>query len=844
MPDYQPLLQRFPAPMKKWYQQSTPIPSSDPVTEVLTQETVTFEDAAPGIVETMAPGNTELAMEDQVASADLADFLARPVKIATITWNESTAAGTTLLSMLPWQRFFNETRIKFKLNNFAFMRAKLKVKVMVNASPFYYGLAGAFYQPLPTFTPSTITNDGSNRYLIPLSQRPHVWISPQDNEAGVLELPFFNQKNWLDITRSADFAEMGRLEFTTFTDLDSANGVTGTGVTIQVYAWAEDVHLSGATLSLALQSQPKDEYGDGPISRPAAALAKAAGALVPVFGKFATATQMALKTSADVAKLFGYTNVPVIDPPHSVRVEQFANFASADIGYPVKKLTLDPKAELAVDTSVVGLDGKDELAIAHIVQKESYLFQTRWSTSQPPDLMLAYNQVTPQLFDRGTSGTTPPYNLIYYTPMAHLAEMYAAWRGDLIFRFKFVATPYHKGRVIITYDPLGDATNNVTTVPDGTTGAFSVIVDLAEANEVEMRIPYQQALPWLQTQDVVSASIPFSTSTGPTFVKNVLRFNGAWQMRVLTTLTAPVLTNGIPVMVFVRGADNLEFNNPTSLRQNLSPFVPQSTPVELGSQPTATSNLRGLMHYGEVQRSVRPLLRRTHYVGPATWINVTAGQQRYGLRHFKIPPYPGFDSTGWYTVTRPIAGGTGNYNWASMTPIQWMSLPFVTYRGSTIWHYQPLTAGSTGQTPSFRVTRSPANTSDTGLVTVSSTLSASVNSRNALSTFGRSNSAGGILMNPRIQAGEGVLLPNNTQYLMQSTNPSCATTVSAGTTVDGHETDCIEVDIDVPSAFSTNSSTNWSNLMQLYCGVGTDFNLLWYLNAPVIYYTNTIPTPV
>ena len=114
----------------------------EPVPELAetTQQTVTFVDENKGA--TIAMETPELSYEniDMQEQASLSEFLSRPVRIADITWLESDTVGTVKSTMFPWGDFFSDPRIKVKLQNFAFLSCDLHVKVVVNASPFYYGI--------------------------------------------------------------------------------------------------------------------------------------------------------------------------------------------------------------------------------------------------------------------------------------------------------------------------------------------------------------------------------------------------------------------------------------------------------------------------------------------------------------------------------------------------------------------------------------------------------------------------------------------------------------------------------------------------------------------------------
>jgi hypothetical protein len=803
------------------------------------QETTTFqENDGVGAVMAMPTTHLPLILDDAVTQADLKSFLARPVRIQAGTWLESDPVNTNIFNISPWYLFFNDTRIKNKLHNFAFLRCNLKVKILVNASPFYYGRALTHYRPTVGFKSQVPLVTAANTQLVPYSQRPHIWLRAEDNTGGELTLPFVYQKNWLTIKDSTEVIQMGTLAATVYTPLQSANGVVGTGVSYSVYAWAEDVVLSGATLSLSLQGQ--DEYVSGPISGPATALASIAASFTPVFGRFATATSMALSTTAGIARLFGFTNVPVTDNTRPMRITQFANFASTEIGYPLEKLTIDAKNELSVDPKVLGLTSEDELVVSKLVTRDSYLTKLTWASTDAVDKTLFYSNVTPRLQSNTMVDTTT--NVIQHTPMSFVARAFTAWRGDIIFDFDIVASQYHKGRLQIAFDPVGDATNNVTNTANVTSAIYTVVADLSKEHTVSIRIPYQQALGWLETQATTEVVTNWSTSATPTFVYAPTRYNGAICMKVLNALTAPVLTSTVDIIVRVRGAENLEFANPAPFRPTLSYFRPQSeeeiVQEVMGQHEPTLDEKRGLINYGEVVRSLRPLIRRTCYATPVNFVVTgSTGYTSLDFDHYKIPPYPGFDPAGLFTVTSIVSIGTKTYNWGSMSLLQWLLPAFVGYRGSTFWYYNP--HGQTISTNNLLVTRMPNNASNAA-ISVTNSLSATQSGRAQLQ-MKENTQSGTSLCNPRVAAGSGISVPMQSQYLMHSTDPQYATTPSV---YDNAYADAVNVAMSDAAGLIPVTSTTLAPALDTYCGAGTDFNMHFFLNVPTVYYNATIPIPV
>lgn len=809
----------------------------------LQKETVAFHDEAIGMRAGIDEGYDGVSAMDQTQDIDFVKFLSRPVRIANFTWNEADAIGTTQ-TFNPWQLYFNDARVKYKLNNFAFVQCKLKIKVLINASPFYYGAMLMSYQPLTGLTPSTIVNDTGTRYFIPYSQRPHIWIYPQGNEGGEMTLPYFNQRNWINAQSAQAFTDMGQLKFINYTSLLSANGAVGTGVTVAVYAYAEDVKLSGPSVGLATQSMvvQSDEYGQGPISAPATAIANAASWFedIPIIGRFATATRVGASAVSSIASLFGFTNVPVIDNTAPYRPEAFPKMASTEIGFPVEKLTLDPKNELTIDPSILGLPSDDEMVISHLASRESYLTTATWSSADAVDKILFSTNVNPFQFDNDAQVQSK----LYLTPMGWIASLFEHWRGDIILRFRVIASPFHKGRLRISFDPSGYAGENIISDGVSTNVVFTSIVDLGDTGDVEFRIPYQQATAFLVTRnDFSSSGIQWSTSAAPTFNYNGLYDNGTITLRVLTTLTAPLATTSVSVLVFARAAENLEFANPRTVPlhstfQVQSDSFPETDTIPsqvLGTgirQPDAD---RYLINFGESVKSLRQLMRRTSLLGVSTFTTNTTNDYVINQKRFmKIPPDYGYDPTGLNSAKGLVVPGSNfGFNYVNKTPLTWIMPAFIGYRGSTIWTFN---ANNKAENGHVRVWRS----NQSGINITEQTISASKGTNSANASFFLRNcdsgAAGQALTNQLTNAGLSVLCPNYGRMRFQSTS---LVNSSSPQSADDSQFDefVLEVVTDGVSGPDNKGLKLWT-----YNSIGTDFGLHFFLNVPTLWIYSAIPT--
>ena len=853
----------------------TPDTGSESQHVVTKVENLVFRDQVPGDTVEYVPVTDDTFWDGHDDDCHLQEFLSRPVRIYTGAWAEN---GTQNVTINPWSLYFNDSSINKNCDNYGLIRCDLKVKIMINASPFFYGHLLASYKPLIPFNGGQIDETSDGR-LISMSQRPHLWIYPQESRGGEMSLPFFYHKNWLRIGVLQDFVDMGQLNFSAGVPLRNSNGVTGDTIEYQVYAWASNVSMAAPTTGLALQAgdvpakkkkgeskirkdgkvsrsqgagdvsykaktehAPKmtvnsgsggsDEYGKGPVSLVASAIASATGALseVPVIGPYMTATSFVAKTAADVASYFGWSNPPVLSNIAPFKDLPFHGMACPEISTPVEKLTLDPKNELCIDSRTVGLDGTDELSIESIVTRESHLEYFTWTDTTAPQTLLYSIAVSPhnvKLFGNG----------IYAVPMAHIAQMFQYWRGDIIFRFQVICTQYHRGRLIISWDPM----RNIVGEPNTETVTYSRVYDIAQDRDFELRIPYVQALAWLRNRNnFYSVQTATSNPAGVTTYSPELD-NGVMTVRVLNGLTAPALPSTVSVAVSVRGAPNLSFASPKALSTQYSLFDIQSADVpSLDSQTVSDEEEKEihnlgdpedyvdkacLVYMGEAVKSLRPLLRRYSFHRNVQLDTDTATQWRQAV--FKMGRYPipfGLAPNGIYT------SAAGAYNYTIVTPFEWLLNCFVGMRGSMNWR---INISSKQYIDSMILVRKNGETRTSADFTrqyVGVGVTRDISARDDVVEGLNPSFAGGCLVNQKTQTGLEAQLPMYSPYRMVATNPGGLT---LGNSFDGTNTDSVELQFRVNPSTGTDDANR--TLVRYYTAVGTDFNFFFFLNVPVIY---------
>lgn len=812
---------------------------------------------------------------DATTTTDISEFLSRYVKIASATWNESDGTGTNIINIEPWREFFSNSVIKRKLQNYSFIRCNLRIKVLVNASPFYYGMSRCWYIPKGNLNGATdpYYEDSFEAWQIPVSQLPNIEIFPGEDGGGELQLPFLNTQQFIRIGIAQDFGNMGQLILRNVTALRSANGVTGTGVNIIVYARAEDVILSGATIDAPLQAKAVvldnvvksavkgrakrnwrsakvavDEYSDQPASAIASAVAAASGQLtrLPIIGKFATVAEMVSSSAAKGLRALGFTNLPNVNNVEPVKLGVFPPMANSEISYPFEPLGLDPKIGLTIDNSIVGLDNNDQLAITNIATRCSYWFKMTWDNTDASDTALATFAVTPQSCTR-VSNTHD--DEIQQTPSCWVSQLFNYWRGDMIYTIKVIASPFHKGRLRITYDPSGSNGTNIANTPDNLGATFNTIMDIGKQQEIKIRIPYMQHKPWAKCLKILSRNTnPYNVLTGlwtnsttpAGFTYYAPYINGQITIRVLNKLTSPVASAPVNVLVYSEAADNLEFANPgwdySAGSGRISYALPQSEVISVSS-PTVENPSQYLLNHGEVVTNLRQLLRRHQFLRTSMFDLDFSSTFNWNLQQYYIPRFPplsGYNANSPDLAVSLSSAATKPYNWQRFTTLEYICNAFAGVRGSVNYTFNPVSASNP---PTLKFTRDAedylSNFKVGGVTQYFSTISLR-GATSAINTSAKNNrtflsipsgSDGSSATNTRTQPTLNVSWPMYNNDIIEPTR-----------FLDNTQPGILSV-----LWFQENDMNANSGYIDTYVSIGPDFNTVMFLCCPTVFVYDVIP---
>jgi len=730
----------------------------------LTSQITNFQEQDPGWTTGIGSGSDATMNLSNTNDSDLGNFLSRPTRIAEYQW----AVSSPLFERFnPWALFLNDPRVTEKIANFELYRSKLHVKIVISGTGFHYGRSLVSYNPLSGFDEITTQRNFLDVDLIAASQKPHFFLNPTNNSGGQLDLPFFWPKNYLSLS-GPDRNDMGEMVIKSFGVLQHANEGDDP-VTVTVFAWASDVVLTmptSLTTLTALNYTPQsgslnsgDEYGKGIISAPASAIAHAAGKLtdVPTIGPYARATEMVASGVGSLATHWGYSRPPIITDIVLQKPTPTGNLSNTDAADAINKLSLDSKQEITIDSRTVGLDGEDQMDISRFVQRESFLDRFTMNTATGPDSLLWNSRVTPMLYGVLTDEIHP-------TPMSYMAQSFNKWQGSITYRFQVIKSNFHKGKILIRWDPrANDANIQYNTV-------YSRVIDLAECDDFEITVGWGQAAPFLSCGSMNTTDVLFSDTTR-LLNDTSSKYNGVLEVAVVNTLVSPSIDSPIQFNVFVSACDDMKFGEvqtdgmnayslwptPPAIRrsQDRPLYEPQSGIVDALAisgtsegntdaptnpdpiQPIASTNAvvdhTMNVFFGESPTSIRELMRRYVLHRQDIFASSATNNAKFvKLRDKGLGLYPGWDPDG-------VDTESGNScNITLPTFAQWFSPCYAGWRGSTRTKY--LFSGAIDSKPVVtRVGFSSANRS----TEILSTFTDAATMTKRLTYAGSSKTAGG-----------------------------------------------------------------------------------------------------
>jgi hypothetical protein len=654
----------------------------------------------------------------------LGKFLERKVLLGTSLWTEGSLF--TVSRQDPFRQLISNPSNLTKLKGYRWFRADMEITVSISAAPTLFSALHVAYVPLDSATnagnsygfPMAITGSATGHAvgsdLIGLCQRSSCpysgWVYPQEGSSLTLTIPFIYPLDWYDLLMTP--TTFGTLMMESPMSLRSVGTASTNVASISVYARFFNVSLAGPTnYDVAQSSTLKGASKD--LSRMG-------------FGSASAWANLA----SHAARIVGLSNPPQIEPPTHTVPRAFPNLSCVDTADDSQIMTMGKHPVLASDPST---ESDDELNIAKLAAIPSFVALHSWTVSKPVGEAVGTFYVTPSTFMSisSTGANANVYQTIYPSVSCYVGTMFTHWRGTMCYRFKVLASQYHRGKLRFYYDSgyFPNATPTEGYCP-------SVILDLAESTEAVIRVPMNSSLPWLRTKlqfngGAAGALVsPIGSDvTLPTETASRVAHNGSIRYEVSQQLTCPDRVGNVQIIVET-WMEDAQFANPTSMVTTagvsttlIDPYqwqsgcivvddpitqppdtvvdVPQSgvTNVGLGTELVvhdltgSSSKGRGLEHaFGEDITSLRALIHRVGFyrtiTPPQTLVPAsgpTSGVVDIIYCFPRIPRPLGQEFSSTAGTFTSLASGGPAYNFVQTTNFTRVGAMFHGFKGSLRW---------------------------------------------------------------------------------------------------------------------------------------------------------------
>ncbi|APG77489.1 hypothetical protein 2 [Sanxia picorna-like virus 13] len=488
-----------------------------------------------------------------------------------------------------------------RLNGVHAVNFKLKFTLAVAANPFSQGHVCLNFQP------GLVITSGQNfvRNTRPLCVNlPHVTLDFAEQSMAELTVPVMSERDFY-ILRDND--ALGNVSITTLAPLIAPPGGITAGTHWQLLLTIVDMDLIGCIPTTVVTqsglSIPAVEAATN--ARPLSTIFTAAGTglkmvskNVPMLSSLLGTPVWLLGKAAKLAYAFGFATPLVNTPPLRTYVTNVPDVHYVDRPKAIPQLDPFSTTALSVGPSIAQSD-VDEMALAYILAKESYLGYTDIPATTARNALIAAFPVSPAHLRYKVSAIpnvasiVPENNAQAYavSHCCYFASMFRMWRGGFRFRFHFVKTKMHGGRVQVTFIPTQPIISHLLVMPaNNALDGYTQVFNLRDGADCVFDVPYIR-------------NLPMSRYTSPL---------GTLSIKLLEPLTSPANVSAtITMCTFVSCLPDFVLSGPCNSRydsRNVTNITTQSGLVVQDNTADAVSNTAG-----GVCTSVKQLISIPHH---------------------------------------------------------------------------------------------------------------------------------------------------------------------------------------------------------------------------------------
>lgn len=572
-------------------------------------------------------------MYDSITETDdhtIQNFLSRMVIVKQGSWSSTQASGQTLANLTFPSALFRTGATNFnqnvnKLDGFAAMKAKVKVRIEVNSQPFQAGALLLHYVPYSEYMQSHAkwyTNTTTD--LIAASGCPHVVMNLANTTSMSFTTPYISPYLFFNLPQGQ--GSFGNVVISVLSPLSSqaANSVDYT-----IWAAFEDVELrypTDAPLTTNFAQVGKEIQKmetRGTISGTVRSIGTAVADVLPWVGLGWLSEPARFITDAGetVLKMLGFSKPSVEAPITRVRQSPTQYFLNSDGVDTSHKLGLSAANALATIPGWAGTD-EDEMRLDYICSRPNFYSRFTWSTGTVADTSLFIQPNSPLWTQSLSAISAGNYAQTVSFPMcAKIASQFATWRGTMVYTFHVVKTQFHSGRLRVSFRPFSYPAGAVSTdiqFVNQPGYAYTDEIDLSSGTTFTFEVPFVSVRPWMHCFYDSKTAYPGGD------IRNSA--TGIVQLSVINPLVAATTVNSsVDVLVFVSMKEAqfaspvkstyLPFGIPNVAQMGKARIVPTRSSAETMADKRDLSMLSYSTCMGENVTSLRQILKRYSYLG-------------------------------------------------------------------------------------------------------------------------------------------------------------------------------------------------------------------------------------
>lgn len=437
---------------------------------------------------------------------DIKAFLAKPVIIDSGNLGPANTVGTFGSYLMPYGLINSFNTVSNKLDGFLGFRATMVFRLTINANPFQQGRYMVTWTPTGGAAENAVSTAHLNSHIYTLVQRstlPRVEVDLACDTVGELRVPFISKYNFYPLAGQSSAEKFGNLGYVSIFPYVPLAGVTNLAAGYTLWGHFEDVELVCAAVP---QSGGKfsDSHreavtaGVAPLSNTLSLISKSAGVLsaAPGIGAYASSLSWLTERLAKTAMVFGWSKPTNNAPVTYMMRSTMANYTNVDAVDNSLPIALSAKNEIHKCPGFAGTD-VDEMDFSYITSIPAYDSTTSWLNGTGTGTLLKTFTVAPLVNISTTALVNGGVQAQNFKPMDFVANYFTYWRGSIVYKFKFVKTDYHSGRLVIAFSPYESSSTIIPAISLPLTAyTHRHVVDIRECNEVSITVPYISSTPY------------------------------------------------------------------------------------------------------------------------------------------------------------------------------------------------------------------------------------------------------------------------------------------------------------------------------------------------------------